>query len=31
MKSRIRSLLGDFQWDRMDRLFLKSSDEPARA
>jgi polysaccharide deacetylase family protein (PEP-CTERM system associated) len=31
MKSRIRALLGDFQWDRMDRLFLKSSDEPARA
>jgi len=31
MKRRIRALLGDFQWDRMDRLFLKSSDEPARA
>ena len=31
MERRLRSLLRDFQWDRMDRLFLKLNDEPARA
>jgi polysaccharide deacetylase family protein (PEP-CTERM system associated) len=31
MKRRIRAVLRDFQWDRMDRLFLKPSDESARA
>jgi polysaccharide deacetylase family protein (PEP-CTERM system associated) len=28
---RIRALFSDFQWDRVDRLFLKANDEPARA
>lgn len=28
---RIRALFGDFQWDRLDRVFLESTDEPARA
>jgi len=31
MKRRIRAVLRDFQWDRVDRLFLKPSDESARA
>jgi polysaccharide deacetylase family protein (PEP-CTERM system associated) len=31
MERRIRALFGDFQWDRVDRLFLKANDEPARA
>jgi len=31
MESRIRALLRDFDWDRVDRVFLGSSDEPARA
>ena len=29
MERRIRALFGDFQWDRMDRLFLDNH-EPAR-
>jgi polysaccharide deacetylase family protein (PEP-CTERM system associated) len=31
MERRIRALFTDFQWDRVDRVFLKSADEPARA
>ena len=31
MERRIRALVKDFQWDRMDNVFLKASDEPARA
>jgi hypothetical protein len=31
MEGRIRALLGDFQWDRMDRVFVKFIDESARA
>jgi polysaccharide deacetylase family protein (PEP-CTERM system associated) len=31
MERRIRALFRDFQWDRVDRLFLKANDEPARA
>ena len=31
MERRLRALLKDFRWDRMDHLFLKANDEPARA
>jgi polysaccharide deacetylase family protein (PEP-CTERM system associated) len=31
MERRIRALLRDFDWDRVDRVFLGSRDEPARA
>ena len=31
MERRIRALVRDFHWDRIDRVFLKASDEPARA
>jgi polysaccharide deacetylase family protein (PEP-CTERM system associated) len=30
MERRIRALLKDFQWDRVDRLFPVANDEPAR-
>ena len=30
MERRIRALFEDFQWDRLDRLFLGARDEPAR-
>ena len=30
MERRVRALCKDFQWDRMDRVFLGASDEPAR-
>jgi polysaccharide deacetylase family protein (PEP-CTERM system associated) len=30
MERRIRALCRDFQWDRIDRLFLERADEPAR-
>jgi polysaccharide deacetylase family protein (PEP-CTERM system associated) len=30
MEGRIRALLRDFKWDRMDRLFLEGRHEPAR-
>ena len=30
MERRIRALFRDFQWDRVDRLFLQAHDEPAR-
>jgi polysaccharide deacetylase family protein (PEP-CTERM system associated) len=30
MEGRIRALCRDFQWDRMDRLFLDAKHEPAR-
>jgi polysaccharide deacetylase family protein (PEP-CTERM system associated) len=30
MEGRIRALFRDFQWDRVDRLFLTARDEPAR-
>ena len=31
MERRIRALLEDFRWDRVDRVFLESNNEPARA
>lgn len=31
MEHRIRALFADFKWDRLDRVFLESADEPARA
>jgi len=31
MERRVRALFRDFQWDRVDRLFLNVKDEPARA
>lgn len=30
MERRIRALVNDFKWDRMDRIFLKAGDEPTR-
>ena len=30
MERRLRALLRDFRWERMDHLFLRASDEPAR-
>lgn len=30
MEGRIRALVRDFQWDRMDSIFLKAGDEPSR-
>jgi polysaccharide deacetylase family protein (PEP-CTERM system associated) len=31
MERRVRALLQDFRWDRVDRVFLESNNEPARA
>lgn len=31
MERRLRKLCGDFRWDRMDKIFLLKSDEPAYA
>ncbi|MCC6472251.1 MAG: DUF3473 domain-containing protein, partial [Burkholderiales bacterium] len=30
MERRIRALVADFRWDRMDRVFLEANDEPRR-